>query len=100
MALGADPGFNEPALRCIKDLPLKSLQSVAEKHDEDSIAPVEVIETISSKVQSEALSALTNLGYPSYDAALAVTTVMKDQDSSVELQELIKLALQRLALKV
>lgn len=100
MVLGADPGFNEPAVRGIKELPLKSVHSVVENLDEDSIAPIDVIETISSKVQSEALSALTNLGYPSYDAALAVTTVLKDQDSSVELQELIKLALQHLSLKV
>ncbi len=53
-----------------------------------------------NQVQAEALSALTNLGYSSYDAALAISNVRNDSEEAVPLQKLIKLALKNLSPKV
>ena len=67
--------------------------------DEEEIAFGQSSQTEPSQLQSEALSALTNLGYASYDAALAVTSVIRDNDNVLTVQELIKLALQNLSPK-
>ena len=66
----------------------------------DVIETTEALEIISTKAQSEALSALTNLGYAPYDAALALSDVLKDQNKVIEVQELIRLALKNLSPKV
>ena len=64
------------------------------------VNPIELVENNSGQIQSEALSALTNLGYSSFDAALAVSDVLKDQEEFIEVQQLIKLALRNLSPKV
>ena len=57
-------------------------------------------ESASHQMQSEALSALTNLGYASYDAALAISNAQNDLDEAVSVQNLIRLALKNLSTKV
>jgi len=54
---------------------------------------------ISSQIQSESLSALSNLGYSSHDAALAITNVLIDDESITDVEQLIRLALKHLAPK-
>ena len=100
MALGSDPGFNEPAADGMTEPGVKNHEGASNKLNEKKNLSSEEFATTSSQVQSEALSALTNLGYSSYDAASAVTNVLMDRDYSIELQELIKLALKNLSLKV
>ena len=94
--LDREEGSNE-----ILDLPdpERSSKNIAKLAD-DVIETTETLEIISSKAQSEALSALTNLGYPSYDAALALSNVLEDQDKVMEVQELIRRALKSLSPKV
>ncbi len=50
-----------------------------------------------SSVAADAVSALTNLGYPSGDAALAVARVYGDAGEDAEVGELIRLSLKELA---
>ena len=95
MALGA--GSNSEA----------QIGSVAQQNElkADNVSESEVvefnaeIESFSSHVQSEALSALTNLGYSHQDAALAITNVLLEQGDLTEVSGLIKLALRNLVPK-
>jgi len=79
-------------------------QSVESKNSKKLVypsqSPVELPESASHQVQSEALSALTNLGYASYDAALAISNVQNDLKAAVSVQNLIRLALKNLSTKV
>ncbi|MDG2474642.1 MAG: Holliday junction branch migration protein RuvA [Paracoccaceae bacterium] len=100
MALGSEPSFDEKAAEIPHNPSSDSLQKHKDDMKDNLIDATEHFENISSQLQSEALSALTNLGYASYDAALAVSNVLRDQDKVVELQELIKLALKNLSSKV
>ena len=59
----------------------------------------EASDGVLSEVQAEALSALTNLGYSSFDAAVAISNVSNETNRSFEVKELIKLALQNLVPK-
>lgn len=84
------------------DLSAVSLQEElkAESFNENEvIEPNDDSEIFSSDVQSEALSALTNLGYSYHDAALAITNVQLEQNDPIEVSELIKLALRNLSPK-
>ena len=100
IALGTELDREEGSTE-ILDLPDpgRSSKNIVKLAD-DVIETTETLEIISSKAQSEALSALTNLGYPSYDAALALSNVLEDQDKVLEVQELIRLALKSLSPKV
>ncbi len=93
-------GYNEELVEPFGEIPVLSNIDL-QPSDIDSSGDVmgEVgrsLESSSSLVQSEALSALINLGYTSYDAALAINSALDDQNTIVELNELIKLALQNL----
>ena len=100
IALGTELDLEEGSTE-ILDLPDpgRSSKNIV-KLTSDVIETTETLKIVSSKVQSEALSALTNLGYPSYDAALALSNVLEDQDKVLEVQELIRLALKSLSPKV
>jgi Holliday junction DNA helicase RuvA len=68
--------------------------------NESEVIEVNVaFEGFSSCVQSEALSALTNLGYSQQDAALAITNILPLQNDPIEVPELIRLALRHLSPK-
>ena len=100
IALGAELDLEEGSAE-ILDLPgpERSSKNIV-KLANDVIETTEALEIISTKAQSEALSALTNLGYAPYDAAMALSDVLKDQDKVIEVQELIRLALKNLSPKV
>ena len=92
MALGSEPNSENQAT----SVPLKR-ELKADSHSETEVIEVHhELESFSSQIQSEALSALTNLGYSHYDAALAITNVMLEQIDPIEVSELIKLALRNL----
>ena len=80
----------------LKDSSIRSLNDV--EHYETEFG--ESDDDILRQVHSMALSALTNLGYSSVDAATAIGDVLKDKEKVPEVQELIKLALKSLSLKV
>ena len=100
IALGSGPNFEEASIETVQVPNTDRVsKNIAESGDE-VIESIEAHESMSSNAQSEALSALTNLGYASYDAALALSNVLVEQDKGMEVQELIKLALQNLSPKV
>ena len=79
-------------------------QSVATNNSQKSIdtsqSVIDHLEPASHQIQAQALSALTNLGYASYDAALAISNVQNDLEEAASVQNLIKLALKNLSAKV
>ena len=100
IALGSEPNFEEASIETVQVPNTDRVsKNIAELGDE-VIESIDAHESMSSNAQSEALSALTNLGYASYDAALALSNVLVEQDKGMEVQELIKLALQNLSPKV
>ena len=100
IALGSELSYEEKPIAFLDlsdpEEPSKSIENFANNESKAN----ETFESVSSKVQSEALSALTNLGYASYDAALALSNVSADQGEGIKVQELIKLALRNLSPKV
>ena len=68
-------------------------------NESEVIEPNDDLEGFSSHLQSEAMSALTNLGYSHHDAALAITSVLREQNDPTEVSEVIKLALKNLSPK-
>lgn len=92
MTLGSEPNSENQAT----SVPLKEELKVDSPSESEVIEIHHEVESFSSQIQSEALSALTNLGYSHYDAALAITNVMLEQIDPIEVSELIKLALRNL----
>ena len=92
MALSSDSHFeNDNISESLQD-ELKSDSF----NEGEVIEPNHELDSLSSQVQSEALSALNNLGYSHHDAALAITNVLLEENDTIEVSELIKLALRNL----
>ena len=68
-------------------------------NESEVIEPNDGLEGFSSQLQSEAMSALTNLGYSHHDAALAITSVLLEQNDLTEVSAVIKSALRNLSPK-
>ena len=92
MAQSSEPNSEYQAT----SVPLKDELKVDSPSETEVFEIHHELESFSSQIQSEALSALTNLGYSHYDAALAITNVMLEQIDPIEVSELIKLALRNL----
>ena len=92
MALSSEP--NSETLTT--SVPLEDDFKVDSSSETEVIEFNNELESFSSQIQSEALSALTNLGYSHHDAALAITNVMLEQNDPIEVSQLIKLALRNL----
>ena len=92
MALSSEP--NSETLTT--SVPLEDDFKVDSSSETEVIEFNNELESFSSQIQSEALSALTNLGYSHHDAALAITNVMLEQNDPIEVSKLIKLALRNL----
>ena len=99
MSLTSDSDVFEETLKTIKSPEMQPHAKKVDFSQSNTFQSDHPLNTSSSNVQSEALSALTNLGYTSYDAALAISNVSIDQNKFLEVQELIKLALQNLSSK-
>ena len=92
MALSSDSHSENAAIAVSTHDDLKSNSF----NESEVIETNDALEGFSSHVQSEALSALTNLGYSQHDAALAITNILLVQNDPIEVPELIKLALRNL----
>ena len=95
MALSSDAHLENNPIAVSSQNPL----TVDNLNESEVIEPNSELESFSSNLQSEALSALTNLGYSHYDAALATTNVLLEQNDPIEVSELIRLALRTLSPK-
>ena len=102
MALSSQPGSSKKAVEMGR-LFESGGKGVDADHEDNNVTeftePSEASGGVPSEVQAEALSALTNLGYSSFDAALAISNVCEKTNRSFEVKELIKLALKNLVPK-
>ena len=64
------------------------------------VEETETVKMSQNQLQAEVLSALTNLGYSSHDAALAVSDVLREKENTPEVKEVIRAALKILSPKV
>lgn len=93
MAMGGD---NENNVEMEFNNKIKSARFDSASTNENSSEKANTFSKSSVNYQSQALSALTNLGYSQADAAIAITKVQMEYPASTELSDLIKLALMRL----
>ena len=99
IALEPEPSFGSEVVKMRNFSDTETFAESNKELEKTIIESSEKFDTYPSHLQPEALSALTNLGYASYDAALALSNVLNDNPKAVDLQELIKLALQNLSPK-
>ena len=99
VALVSEPSSDNEILKISNVSSTKRLQKNTDELEHDLTNSNEHFELVSNELQSEAISALTNLGYASYDAAVAVSEALRDNDNVGKVQALIKLALKNISLK-
>lgn len=89
---GVGPKVAQRIVSELKDkAPKLSMDGIAAAPAEGAAAPT------ASAATAEALSALTNLGYPSIQANAAIATVIRDKGDDVATADLIRLALKELS---